>query len=65
MQGRKNIELIMSVRLSVRPHGTIRLPLDRFSGNLSSFGKMYRENSSFIKNMSTITGTFHDDLRAL
>ena len=33
------INLITSARLSVRPHGKIRLPLDGFSCNLSSFGK--------------------------
>jgi hypothetical protein len=42
---------VMSLRLSVRPHGTNRLPLDGFSWNLifGEFSKIYRENSIFIK----------------
>jgi hypothetical protein len=41
----------MSVRLSVRPHGTTRLPLDGFSWNLifEDFSKICRENSSVTK----------------
>ena len=37
--------------MSVRPHGTTRLPLDGFSWNLTFefFRKMCQENSSFIK----------------
>jgi hypothetical protein len=36
---------------SVCPHGTTRLPLDRFSSNLmfEDFSKVCRENFSFIK----------------
>ena len=41
----------MSVRPSVCPHGTTRLPLDGFSWNFifPQFSKICRENSSFIK----------------
>jgi hypothetical protein len=44
------VSLIMSVRLSIHPHGTVRLPLDGFSWNLSLnfFSKSCRENASFI-----------------
>jgi hypothetical protein len=39
----------MSVRPSICPHGTTRLPLDGFSWNLilENFSKICRENSSF------------------
>jgi hypothetical protein len=42
---------LMSVRLSVHPNGTSRLPLDGYSWNLilENILKIYRENSSFIK----------------
>jgi len=42
---------IISLVISVRPHGTTRLPLDRFLWNLilDDFSKICRENSSFIK----------------
>ena len=43
------VNLIMCARLSDRPHVTARLPLGGFSCHLSSFRKMFRENSSFIK----------------
>ena len=45
------ISFVMSVRSSVRPHGTTRLPLDEFSWNLifECFSKICRENSSLIK----------------
>ena len=45
------ISFVMSVCLSVRPHGTTRLPLDGFLWNLifEDFSKICRENSSFIK----------------
>jgi hypothetical protein len=41
----------ISFVMSVRPHETTRLPLDRFSWNLTFeyFSKMCRENSSFTK----------------
>jgi len=41
---------VMSVRPSVRPDKTTRLPLDRFSWNLifENSSKICRENSSFI-----------------
>jgi len=46
-----NISVVMSVRLSVRPRETNRLPLDGFSWNLifGNFSKICRENSSVIK----------------
>ena len=39
------------VSMSVRPHGTTRVPLDGFSWNFTSeyFSNTYRENSCFIK----------------
>jgi hypothetical protein len=42
---------VMSVRPSVRPHGTTRVPLEGFSSNFiyGYFPKSCRENSSFIK----------------
>jgi hypothetical protein len=42
---------IISFFMSVRPHGTTRLPLDGFSWNLifEDFSKLFRENLSFIK----------------
>ena len=45
------ISFVMSVRLSVRQHGTTRLPLDGFLLNLifEDFSKICRENSSFVK----------------
>jgi len=44
-------QLVMSVRLSVRPHGTTLLPLDGFSQNFIFevfFENLCRYNSSFI-----------------
>ena len=45
------VSFVMSVRPSVRPHGTTLLPLDGFWWNLihMDFSKLCRENSSFIK----------------
>jgi len=45
------ISFVMSVRLSVRPHRTARLPLEGFSRNLVSvyFSKICRKNWSFVK----------------
>jgi hypothetical protein len=42
---------VMSVCLSVRSHGTTRLPLDGFSWNLifEDFSKIWRQNSIFVK----------------
>jgi len=42
---------VVNVRLSVRPHGTARLPLDGFSWNLifEDVAKTYVENSRFIE----------------
>jgi len=66
--------LIASSCLSVRPHGTARLPREGFSWNLifESISKICRENSSFIKYWPEyrvlyiktnirITGTLHED----
>jgi hypothetical protein len=45
------ISFVISVHLSVCPHGTTQLPLDRFSWNLifEYFFKKYQGNSSFFK----------------
>jgi len=45
------VSSVMSVRPSVRPHATTRLPLDKFSWNFvfQCFTKICRENSSLIK----------------
>jgi hypothetical protein len=45
------MSVCLSVRLSVCPHGTTRLPLDGFSRKLilKYFSKICRENLSFIK----------------
>jgi hypothetical protein len=45
------ISFVVSFCLSARPHGTTRLPLNGFSGNLifEYFVKICRENSGFIK----------------
>ena len=51
--------LLASSCLSVRPHGTTRLPIYGFSWNLifeDFFLKMYWENSSFIKIISFLVG---------
>ena len=55
--------LLASSCLSVRPHGKTPLPLDGFSWNLifEDFSKACRENSSFFKNLTIITGTLHED----
>ena len=54
------ISFVMSVRLSVCPHGTSRLPLDGFSRNLilQYSSKIIRENSSFIKIVQKYHYTF-------
>jgi hypothetical protein len=48
---RENISFVMSVLLSVRPHGTTRPSLDGFSLNLifEDFSKICGENSGVIK----------------
>jgi hypothetical protein len=45
------------------PHGITRLPLDGFSWSLifEYFSKISRENSSFVKNLTRITGTLCED----
>jgi len=45
------VSVVMSVRLSVCPHGTTRLPLDGFSWNLifERVSKICRGNPSYIK----------------
>jgi hypothetical protein len=47
---RATVGSVMCVCPSVRPHGTVRLPMDRFSWNLKLkyFWKTSRENSSFF-----------------
>jgi hypothetical protein len=57
------ISFAMSVRLSVRLHGTSRLPLDGFSWNLAfeGFSKICRDNSRFIKKRTRILGNLHED----
>jgi hypothetical protein len=49
--------------MSVRPHGTTRLPLDGFSWILifGYFSKICRENSSLIKKLIRIMATLHYD----
>ena len=49
---------------SVRPHGTTRLPLEGIPRNLilECFSNIFRENSSFFKNPTRITGTLREDL---
>ena len=48
---RATVSFVMSVRLSVCPHGTTRLPLDGLSwkSRFMNFSKFCRENSSFNK----------------
>jgi len=47
----ESIYIILSICLSVRPHGITRLPLDGFSLSLifEDFSKLCRDKSSFIK----------------
>ena len=56
----------LSFVVSVRPRGTTRFPLDGFWWKLIFelffFPKICRENSSFIKNPTIITGTLHEDV---
>ena len=59
-----SINFAMSVRLSVRPHGSVRLPLDGYTWNLT-FEDFFFENLS-IKykshyNLTRITGTVQQD----
>ena len=53
----------LSVCPSVRPHGTPRHSPDGFSWNLTfeCFSKICPKYSSFIKNLTKITGTLHED----
>ena len=55
------IIFVVSVRLSVRQHGTTRLPLDWFSWNLISDYFFFR-NFKFNQIMTGITGTLHKNL---
>jgi len=60
---KRSISFVMYVYLSIRPHGTIRLPLDGFSWNLMF--KIFRKSVrkfKFLYNQTRITGTLHDDL---
>jgi hypothetical protein len=45
------VKSVLSVRLSVRPQGTTRLPINRFSLHfiLKAFTKICRKNSIFVK----------------
>jgi hypothetical protein len=45
------ISFVLCVCLSIRPHGTSRLPMGGFSWNFTfeHFSKILREDSSFIK----------------
>ena len=58
----KNSEkrLLASSCLSVRPHGTTRLPQQGFSLNLvlDNFSKIYRENSNVLKSDHKNNGCF-------
>jgi len=47
----ESIYIILSICLSVRPHGTTRLPLDGLSLNLifEDFSKICQDESSFVK----------------
>jgi len=53
----------LSVCPTVRPHGTTRLAQEGFLLNLlfESFSKICRQNSSYIKVLTRVTGTLHDD----
>ena len=50
----------LSVRSSVRPHGTTQLPLDGFSRNLMIFRKLSRQ-FKFHSNQTKTTCTLHKD----
>jgi len=53
----------VSFFMSVRPHGTTRLPLDGFAWNLTEyFSKISWEISKFHYSLTRITGTLHDEL---
>jgi hypothetical protein len=58
-----SISFVMSVCRSVRPYGTTRLPLDGFSRNLilENFFENLSRKMKFHYNLTTITGTVHDD----
>ena len=60
----KNISFVISVCLSVRPHGAIRLSLNGFSWNLicTIFFRKSVRKFNFHYNLTRITGTLHDDL---
>jgi len=57
------VSFVMSVRLSVLPHGTFDSHWTYLSENLCRriFWKIYQENSSFI-NLTIITVTLHEEL---
>ena len=58
---KKIVNFAMS--LSVRPRGTVRLPLDRFSLNFvfKHFSKLSRK-FKFHENMTRMTATLHEDV---
>jgi len=53
--------------MSVRPHGITLLPLDGFSRNLifGCFSKNLSLKFKFRENLTSITGTLHEDERAI
>ena len=55
---------IPCVRLSVRPHGKTRLPLDGFSWSVTfeHFSKICRKKFKFPQHETKITGTLREDL---
>ena len=56
--------LSASSYLSVRPHGTIRLPLDRFSWNLSGAGGVVlnRSDNFWVSSKYDNNSTLHENL---
>ena len=50
---------VTSVHLSILQHGTTQLPLDGFFVFLKNLSRRYK----FIKNLTNITGTLHEDRR--
>jgi hypothetical protein len=51
---------LISLAISVRPHISLRLPLDSFPCNLISgtFKKFCPENQNFLKNRTRLSGTY-------
>ena len=61
---KSDITFVMSVRPSVRPHGTTWLPLNGNSRDLKPeyFSKICPQISYLIKNLTRTTGALHEDL---